>query len=93
MMYRHSISTARSNLPQLVKAVELGDAVELTRRGKPVAMLIGLQQFQQLTSTLPGFARAYRDFSEKFDLDALAVDPDEVFADVRDRSPSREIDL
>jgi len=38
---QHSIAEARSNLPDLIKKAEAGTAVELTRRGEPVAVLIG----------------------------------------------------
>jgi len=46
---QHSIAEARNNLPSLVRAAESGKAVELTRRGKPVAVLIGRRQYERLT--------------------------------------------
>ena len=41
MARQHSIAEARSSLPSLVREAESGKAVELTRRGEPVAVLIG----------------------------------------------------
>jgi prevent-host-death family protein len=39
---RHSIAEARRNFLSLVHDAENGKAVEITRRGEPVAVLIGL---------------------------------------------------
>jgi prevent-host-death family protein len=93
MAKRHSIAEARSNLPNLVRAAESGKAVELTRRGEPVAVLIGRRQYERLTSKHRGFSEAYEDFRREFDLEELAIDPDEVFAGARDDSHGREVDL
>ncbi len=91
MTDRHSIAEARSNLPKLVREAERGKAVELTRRGEPVAVLIGRRQFERLTSSYRSFAAAYRDFSKEFDLPGLAIDPDALFGDTREESPGREV--
>lgn len=39
--------------------------------------------------TRRGFAAAYRDFLGTVDLSELALDPDDLFMDVRDRTPGR----
>lgn len=43
-----SIAEARNKLPALVHSVEGGPAVRLTRRGKPVAMLVSLEEYERL---------------------------------------------
>ncbi len=91
MTDRHSIAEARSNLPRLVREAERGKAVELTRRGEPVAVLIGRRQFERLTSRYRSFVEAYRDFSNQVDLSELAIDPDELFAGAREPTPGREV--
>jgi prevent-host-death family protein len=93
MSDQHSIAEARSNLPKLVREAERGKPVELTRRGKPVAVIIGRRQFEQLTSHRRGFMAAYRDFSAEFDLTELAIDPDQLFGDTRDETGGREVCL
>ena len=50
MTERYSIAEARRNLPKLVHEAERGKAVELTRRGESVAMLISRRRFEQLAS-------------------------------------------
>ena len=93
MAKQHSISEARNNLPSLVRAAESGKAVELTRRGEPVAILIGRRQYERLILKYRGFSEAYEDFTREIDLDELAIDPDELFARARDQSHGREVDL
>ena len=93
MTDRHSIAEARSNLPRLVREAERGKAVELTRRGEPVAVLIGRRQFERLTSNYRSFVEAYRDFSKEVDLAELGIDPDELFAGVREDTRGREVRL
>ena len=39
MSKQYSIAEARDNFPRVVHEAETGEAVELTRRGKPVARL------------------------------------------------------
>lgn len=90
---RQSIADARKSLPALVRQAESGEAVELTRRGEPVAVLIGHRQFTRLTSAHRGFSDAYRKFLENADLKALAIDPGKVFGRSRDVSRGRDVDL
>lgn len=90
---RQSIADARSSLPSLVREAESGQAIELTRRGEPVAVLIGRRQYVRLTSRHRKFSDAYEDFLRSVDLEELAIDPDEVFAGLRDDSRGRDVDL
>jgi prevent-host-death family protein len=91
MTKRYSIAEARDNLPGVVHEVEDGIRVELTRRGKPVAVVLGIEAFERLAAGRRGFWEAYEEFRREFDLARLGIDPDEVFAGVRDTSPGREI--
>ena len=93
MAKQQSIAEARSSLPSLVREVESGQSVELTRRGVPVAVLIGRRQYARLTATHRRFSEAYRDFTRDIDLKELAIDPEDVFAGVRDATRGRRVDL
>ena len=88
-----SIAEARSTLPQLVREAEEGKVVELTRHGEHVAVLIGRKQYDQLTAGRRSFADAWADFIRTVDLRELEIDPDEIFAGIRDESPGRDTDL
>ncbi len=93
MAKRYSIADARNSLPRLVREAQSGQAVELTRRGEPVAVLIGRQQYERLTSRFRGFSKAYRDFTRGCDLGELAIDPNELFGGIRDDTRGREVSL
>lgn len=86
-----SIAEARNRLPALVHAVEGGPPVRLTRWGKPVAMLVSLEEYERLRPRRPDLWRAIEDFRERTDLSDLDVD--EIFGRVRDSSPGREVEL
>lgn len=62
MPKRFSLAEARKNLPGLLDRVEAGDDIELTRRGKPVAMLVSTREYERLHSERPGFAEAFQRF-------------------------------
>ena len=87
MTEKHSIADARRNLPRLIREAEHGKTVELTRRGKPVAVLIGCDEFERLAAGRRGFGDSYGDFVIAVDVSALALNPDEIFEDVREMTP------
>jgi prevent-host-death family protein len=45
----YSIAAAKNNLSSLVHEVEQGRPVRLTRRGKPVAVLMSTAQYERLS--------------------------------------------
>ena len=61
-------------------------------RGRPVAVLIGLEEFERLSTPKPGFWQLYQEFRRSHDLVALEIDPDEIWGDVRDPSPGRDFE-
>jgi prevent-host-death family protein len=50
-MRRRSVAQVRQELPALIRAVEDGGEVEVTRRGRPVAFLIGVEARNRLEGT------------------------------------------
>ena len=84
-----SIAEARHNLAAVVHQLEHQPQVELTRRGKPVAMLLSVREYNRLT-TKQDFWSAYLRFTEAVDLPSLEIGPD-VFEKVRDQSRGREV--
>ena len=67
-------------------------AVELTRRGKPVAVVISLREFERLRGDRPRFSEAYKKFLDDHSLAEIGLD-DDFAATTRDRSPGRKISL
>ena len=52
MPKRYSIAEARNHLPAIVHDAENGAPIELTRRGKPVAVLISASEWASIEETL-----------------------------------------
>jgi len=90
MQKTYSIAEAKSHLGQLVHQVEAGSPVELTRRGHPVAMVVSIRDYERFTTSRPDVWDAVRNLRESCDLEALDIDPDEVFAIERDPSPGKD---
>jgi antitoxin Phd len=62
----------------------------LTRRGKPVAVLLSVREYGRLTTQTQGFWAAYSAFAAATDLRQFDIEP-QLFEDGRDRSPGREV--
>ena len=92
MSRRYSIAEARSRLPSIVDEAESGVEVELTRRGKPVAVLVSRREFERLQGKRLHFSDAYRKFLERHSLDEIGVDQD-FAASTRDRTTGRKVSL
>lgn len=92
MAQSYAIAEARANLPTIIDEVEAGMAVELTRRGKVVAIMISVAEYQRLRSKRASFRDAYQQFLKKHSLAEAGLEPG--FArKVRDRGTGRKVDL
>ena len=89
MVRQYSISDARNNLPSIVKQVEHGPAVELTRRGRPVAVLISHKEYERLNPPKPDLWTAIQEWRATHE-PLTDAEVDEIFSDIRDRSPGRD---
>jgi antitoxin Phd len=76
MPKKYSIAEARSNLPKIVDQAAAGAEVELTRRGKPIAVIISHRQLERLRSERPRFADVYKAFLRKHSLKDVGVADD-----------------
>lgn len=90
-MSQVSIAEAKNALTRLIHQVERGEAIHITRHGKPVAVLLSKEAYERLIAQ-----EQQRDFwqameawraQESFDWPELT--PEEVDS-WRDRSPGRE---
>jgi prevent-host-death family protein len=92
MPRKYSIAEARQQFAAVVHELDQTPLIELTRRGQPVAVLLSLAAYQQLTPLAASYWDAYLAFRSSISPTDLldAMDP---FARLRDRSPGREIEL
>lgn len=56
-----------------------------------MAVLVGLRSFERLAAGRRRFTDALRDFATDTGASELALDPDELFGDVRGLEPGREV--
>jgi prevent-host-death family protein len=90
MVKKYSLTEARANFFRVVHEAEEGTRVELTRRGKTVAVLTKVENSEGMPNKKLGFWAAYQKFRREHDLVELNIDPDEIWGDVRDPSPGRD---
>ena len=87
-----SVAEARQNFARLIKRAEQGRAIEITRRGESVAVLLSASEYLTLTGDRPSFVEATRRVRERLDVASLGIG-DEEFEGLRDESPGREVAL
>lgn len=90
MTNSYSIAEAKNRLPELVREVEQSGPIQLTRRGKLVAVLLATNEYERLQRGKIDFWEALLAFRKEHRLDEIDLDPDTIFADVRDRSAPTE---
>ena len=98
MTRRYSLSYAQDNLAEIVRQMEEGEPVELTEEGEAVAVLVSWEDFKRYKRHTPNRPKVKGDFwagVEEFRavMEREGLYYDDVFDDVRDKSPGREIEL
>ena len=84
----YSVAFARDNLARLLHQAESGVPVKITRRGKPVAVLLGLEEYEKLKAP-PRFVEAYQEWRDTWDKKIEEIE----LEGLRDRSDGREVHL
>ena len=92
MSNRYSIAEARTNLPAIVDQAESGLTVELTRRGKPVAVVVSLREFARGRTDRTSFGAAYGTFLTTHVLANVGLEP-AFAASLRDKARGRTVAL
>ncbi len=89
MTPRYSVAQARNRFAEIVHSLESQSRVEVTRRGRTVAVMISIEAYEQMQAGQAAFWDSYQAFRAVHDLAGLDIGP-ETFAGTRDRSPGRE---
>ncbi|MGD1950621.1 MAG: type II toxin-antitoxin system Phd/YefM family antitoxin [Leptolyngbyaceae cyanobacterium] len=94
-MTQYSIAQARDRFTQLVHEAEQGNAVEVTRRGHRVAVLVSAEEYDRLFQPKQSFGEAILAWREKFGLDTREEDEEDrefetIMDTVRDKAPGPE---
>jgi prevent-host-death family protein len=92
MSKQYSIAEARKNLPRLLDQVEAGAELELTRRGRPIAVVLSVSELQRLKSERSGFGQAFASFRRRFPIEASELHK-AALSGVRYRGAGRQVKL
>lgn len=92
MSRSYTVATARAKLAEIVDQVESGKDVELTRRGKKVAVVVSAARFARLSGDRRAFITAYEAFRKEADLGEAGVEPGWAQG-LRDRESGRGVKL
>jgi prevent-host-death family protein len=86
-MAETSIAEAKNQLTRLIHQAERGEAVHITRRGRPVAVLLSEAEYERLSrgSTRPTFWEAIQAMRAEPGFEPVDLQPEEVAA-WRDRA-------
>ena len=90
MTDRYSIAEARDCLSRVVHEAESRGPVRLTRRGKEVAVVLSVKDYESLGLERKPVSRVVSEIRERYLLDELGIDPDEVLAGARETSSGRD---
>lgn len=87
----YSIAEARDKFASLIRNAEKSkQPVQITRRGQSVAVILSAEEYARLLHDQPShdFWGAYQHWRQKWNVEQLDIDPDEVWGDVRDQTPT-----
>ena len=91
-----SIRDAKSNLTSLLREVEQGRAVRLTRHGKPVAVLLSERQYERLRAArqpAQNFLSYLQTWRREMIAKGIPFSSEDELRALRDRSPARSLEL
>lgn len=87
---QYTIAEAKNRLPSIIHSVEKGPSVKLTRRGRPVAVLLSIAEYERLSRKRGGFwpaLQAVRNLVGSEDVEISDMD----FKGLRDKTEGREV--
>jgi prevent-host-death family protein len=88
MSSKYSVAEARAKLPKILDEVELGREVELTRRGKAVAVVVSVEEYERMSGGYRSFAEAYEEHRKRHEGLERSV-----LEGLRDRTGGRMVQL
>jgi cellobiose PTS system EIIB component len=93
MSQQYSIEQVSTNINKIFQEVEQGEAVQITRQGKQLAVILPISEYERLLNKKPGFWKSVEKFRQEMEEEGTEIDPDEVWQSVRDKSPGRGVIL
>ena len=88
-----SIAQAKNNLPHLIHEVEAGKQVQVTRHGRPAAVLVSVEMFAAMQETRKGFAVDLQRFRKRHRAHLLSPDESVLLEPNRSTADARTVTL
>lgn len=85
----YSVAAARSQLPQILDEVEAGKDVQLSRRGRLVAVVLSGQRYAALRADRTQFRDSYRGFVQRHAIAEVGLETD-FFHSAREKGAGRQ---
>jgi len=93
-MTKTTVADARNHLPRLIHQTEQGDAIHITRHGRPVAVLIGEREYARLIkgkTPQQGFLDFTHEWRARMAADGCAALGEQEVEALRDKTPGRDL--
>jgi len=90
-MSQATISELKNRLPEMVHTVEEGSDLQITRHGKPVAVMVSLSRYQHAFSSGKGVFSAIQRWRQQFS--EVEGFTDEELDQLRDKAPHTSINV
>ena len=88
MSHQYSIEEIPLDFRKIIQKVEQGEQIEVTQQGKQIAVIISTTEYERLLNAqTPSFGESLERFRQEYNVEAAEINPDEIFAGVRDKSP------
>lgn len=91
MSQQYPIEQIPLNLDRILQEVEQGEPIQIIWQGKQIAVMLSASEYERLLNKKAGFWESVEQLRQEYDVEKADINPDEVFADVRDKSAGREI--
>ncbi len=91
MSQQYPIDLISFNLDRILQEVEQGEPIQISWQGKQVAVMLSASEYERLLNKQVGFWESVEQFRQEYQVEKADIDPDQIFADVRDKSPGREV--
>jgi len=88
MTRRVSVAEAKNKLPSIIREVEAGSIVEITRYGKAVAMVLPERDYRRMVETGQGFWASLGKVRNLISSEGIGIDESDLM-NLRDLSPGR----
>lgn len=89
---QYSIDHARRHLTRLIDEIESGAEVQITRKDRPVAVLISMSEYARISARRDSFSLVYAEFHDRYPDVAPGIGP-RYFRSLRDRAQGRPVKL